>query len=81
MEHHETPPAREGIRPVAVPKYLTVEEIAGLTGFTPHYLRQVIASGELQGNRPKPAGPWRVREDRVVAWIEREQSGQPRLAG
>lgn len=52
-------------------RLLTVEDVAGRSGFGPKAVRSAITRGELPAH--KLCGRWRIREEDYGQWLERSR--------
>jgi excisionase family DNA binding protein len=53
-------------------RWITVAEAAERVSITPHYLRQLILSGQLPAgiaHRPRPKGHWRIDVEALDEWM------------
>lgn len=51
-------------------RFLAVADVADLLGITPAAVAELLETGDLRGLRVR--GAWRVADDEVQAWIDRE---------
>jgi len=51
-------------------RFLAVADVADVLGTTPAAVIELLEAGELRGLRVR--GAWRVADDEVQAWIDRE---------
>ena len=51
-------------------RFLAVADVADLLGIAPAAVVELLEAGELRGLRVRSA--WRIADDEVQAWIERE---------
>jgi len=51
-------------------RFLAVADVADLLGITPSAVAELLEAGDLRGLRVR--GAWRVADDEVQAWIDRE---------
>jgi excisionase family DNA binding protein len=51
-------------------RFLAVADVADLLGITPAAVAELLEAGELRGLRVR--GAWRVADDEVQAWIDRQ---------
>ncbi|SFS14390.1 DNA binding domain-containing protein, excisionase family [Agrococcus baldri] len=51
-------------------RFLAVADVADVLGSTPGAVVELLEAGELRGVRVR--GAWRVADDEVQAWIDRE---------
>ncbi|MGM1030308.1 MAG: helix-turn-helix domain-containing protein [Actinomycetota bacterium] len=51
-------------------RFLAVADVADVLGITPAAVAELLESGELRGLRVR--GAWRIPDDEVQAWIDRE---------
>src|SRR5690606_7961391 len=51
-------------------RFLAVADVADVLGITPAAVAELLESGELRGLRVR--GAWRIADDEVQAWIDRE---------
>ncbi len=51
-------------------RFLAVADVADVLGVTPAAVAALLEAGELRGLRVR--GAWRIADDEVQAWIDRE---------
>ena len=51
-------------------RFLAVADVADVLGTTPGTIVELLEAGDLRGVRVR--GAWRVADDEVQAWIDRE---------
>lgn len=51
-------------------RFLAVADVADVLGITPAAVAELLEAGELRGLRVR--GAWRIADDEVQAWIDRE---------
>lgn len=56
--------------PIEARRYLAVADAAELLGASPAAVVELLEAGELRGVRV--TGAWRVAEDELQSWIDRE---------
>jgi len=57
------------------PEYLTLREVAGLTGFGYDYVYDAACRGDLPAT--KKGRVWRVKAADARAWMDRDRGGKP----
>lgn len=57
-------------------KYLSLKEIAEISGYTPDYIGQLIRSGKLPGKQVYSNVSWVTTEEDLRAYLERKRSGK-----
>ncbi len=56
--------------PMEPRRFLAVADVADVLGSTPSAVIELLENGDLRGVRVR--GAWRVSDDEVQAWIDRE---------
>ncbi|HET8868477.1 MAG TPA: helix-turn-helix domain-containing protein [Agrococcus sp.] len=56
--------------PMEPRRFLAVADVADVLGSTPSAVIELLENGDLRGVRV--SGAWRVSDDEVQAWIDRE---------
>ena len=56
--------------PMEPRRFLAVADVADVLGSTPSAVIELLENGDLRGVRVR--GDWRVSDDEVQAWIDRE---------
>lgn len=56
--------------PMEPRRFLAVADVADVLGTTPSAIVELLEAGDLRGVRVR--GAWRVADDEVQAWIDRE---------
>lgn len=64
--------------PMEPRRFLAVADVADLLGTSPSEVAALLEAGELRGIRVR--GAWRVADDEVQAWIDRELEVERRRA-
>lgn len=64
--------------PMEPRRFLAVADVADLLGTSPREVAALLEAGELRGIRVR--GAWRVADDEVQAWIDRELEVERRRA-
>lgn len=58
------------------PKYISLKEIAEISGYTPDYIGQLIRSGKLPGKQIYTNVSWVTTEEDLRAYLERKRAGK-----
>ena len=64
--------------PIEQRRFLAVADVAEVLGTSPNAVVELLEAGELLGVRVR--GAWRVADDEVQAWIDRELELERRRA-
>ncbi|KAA6430556.1 helix-turn-helix domain-containing protein [Agrococcus sediminis] len=56
--------------PIEARRFLAVADVAEVLGTTPAAVVELLEAGELRGVRV--GGAWRVADDEVQSWVDRE---------
>ena len=62
--------------PMEPRRFLAVADVADVLGSTPSAVIELLENGDLRGGRVR--GAWRVSDDEVQAWIDRELEDERR---
>lgn len=61
-----------------IPRLFSIAEASGYLRLGPARVRALIHSGDLRATRPGGGGKWFIREDELVAFLERRTDGTAR---